>query len=368
MISGESVCASAARLAAKHGRRKLLRWLVCATASINSVGERAACELAEIGDIEMLEFIRAKNPSCLQNIKKNLVGAALRGKQMGVLEWAEKVGLVEIYVHSYSSAKTMEALDWLQKHDEKCIFATAEAVKYVLYRMEAAGIEWVQRNPVGLGQLSQSPTDLKELLYSGINNENYALLDWLEGRTPIMELLTSRVAEMAMRNAAMCNRLSVFEWMHRRQAINRASLTRGVFYDIFLRCRHGILQWLHHHYPDITKSDVPWLCQCSSFLRWDGHLEMLQWVERTFSVADAWSAYGIARLAFLQQKRREPCYEHAYDRTPESVFVTAGAHEAWLRVRRRRCERTMLALLAAHRKLKRRSLPPELWELVVSLW
>jgi hypothetical protein len=183
-----------------------------------------------------------------------------------------------------------------------------------------------------------------------------------------MDLLTSRVAEMAMRNAAMCNRLSVFEWMHRRQAINHASLTRGVFYDIFLRCRHGILQWLHHHYPDITKSDVPWLCQCSSFLRWDGHLEMLQWVERTFSVADAWTAHGIARLAFLQQKRREPCYEHAYDRTPESVFVAANAHEAWLCIPRRRRERTMLALLAAHRKLKRRSLPPELWELVVSLW
>jgi len=91
---------------------------------------------------------------------------------------------------------------------------------------------------------------------------------------------------------------------------------------------------------------------------------MLQWVEHTFSVAGAWPAHGIARLAFLQQKRREPCYEHAYDRTPESVFFAAGAHEAWLRVRRRRCERTMLALLAAHRRLKKRSLPPELWELV----
>jgi hypothetical protein len=101
------------------------------------------------------------------------------------------------------------------------------------------------------------------------------------------------------------------------------------------------------------------------WLQCDGKLGTLAWVERTFpSWEKCWSQLPLMYVTRKKAAWAERCYEHAYDRTPESVFVAANAHEAWLRVRQRRRMQAMLALLAAHRKLKKRSLPPELWELV----
>jgi len=363
---------AAVTAAAKGGHSGVLRWMARAGAVFE---DSALFSLAKAGKLKLLKYLRKHCSGLIGRAGQILALGGLEGGHLDVLVWLEAESIItakSIWVQWYRVAGSLALLEWVRERDPErgAHFTHSADGASVIVRMGAAGIEWACRNTDFGDPKTRTSESVRIVLRDALTEEKSDVLAWLEKNSlapgwpvhPQAPPITAEFGHDILRCSLIKNRFSAWEWLHSRGLItSRDIMGAGLITLALKHGRLGVLRWILEKCPDSFeggRQHVYWL-QC------DGKLETLAWVERTFpSWEKSWRPWPLMRAGRKKAAWAERCYEHAYDRTPESVFVAANAHEAWLRVRQRRRMQAMLTLLAAHRKLKRRSLPPELWELV----
>jgi len=363
---------AAVTAAAKGGHSKVLRWMARAGAVFE---DPALSSLAKAGKLELLKYLREHCSGLIGRAGQILALGGLEGGRLDVLGWLESEGIItaeSIWAQWYRVAGSLALLEWVRERDPErgARYTNSADGASVIVRMGAAGIEWACQNTDFGDPKTRTSESVRIVLRDALTEEKADVLAWLEKNSlapgwPVhlqAPPITAAFVYDILRCSLVKNRFSAWEWLHSRGLITSRDIIGAGLTALALKhgCL-GVLRWILEKYPDSFEGGhqhVYWL-QC------DGKLETLAWVERAFpSWEKSWSPWPLTYAGRKKAAWAERCYEHAYDRTPESVFVAANAHEAWLRVRQRRRMQAMLALLAAHRKLKKRSLPPELWELV----